>query len=197
MKKIDFVISDTHFGHRNILKYEPCRQGWVKDYNSLDEEEGVVAMSEAMIAAWNSVVSTSDVVLHLGDFAMGKKGDHPAIRARLNGSVILIKGNHDSKPEKNFLDFSRGDVLHEERFEFEQDGKLFICRHDPEHFTREEYERAYKLLCGHLHGNDYTSTTPQFVRSKALCMSIERLPCAPSPMRFSEIHTFVSKPTSK
>lgn len=53
-------------------------------------------MHEVMIRNWNSVVSASDLVYHLGDFAFCyNKSMIKALRDKLNGRIILIAGNHD------------------------------------------------------------------------------------------------------
>ena len=54
-----FFTADTHWGHRNIIRY--CQRPFA------DVEE----MNEALITNWNSTVGKDDIVFHLGDFAMG------------------------------------------------------------------------------------------------------------------------------
>ena len=49
-------------------------------------------MDEVMIASWNERVTPDDHVWHLGDFAWRQ---HAAYRARLNGKIHLVRGNHD------------------------------------------------------------------------------------------------------
>lgn len=78
-----FVISDTHFNHENVIRYSN------RPYSSVEE------MNEFLIANWNDVVGSDDVIICLGDFALGKKEDIPGIVARLNGIKILVRGNHD------------------------------------------------------------------------------------------------------
>jgi calcineurin-like phosphoesterase family protein len=59
-------------------------------------------MNKELIYRWNSVVGPFDLVYHLGDFAFCR-GDLkyiPYFLKKLNGSKILIKGNHDRT--KNF-----------------------------------------------------------------------------------------------
>jgi calcineurin-like phosphoesterase family protein len=60
-------------------------------------------MNRDLIAKWNSKVGNSDLVFHLGDFGFGSHGRLRGIREALNGSVFLIKGNHDSQPSKWLL----------------------------------------------------------------------------------------------
>lgn len=80
-----WVISDTHFGHRNIIDY--CKRPF-KD---------VQHMNYAIRDNWNSVVKEGDIVYHLGDVYMGwnDKQDIGQFLASLNGRKRLILGNHD------------------------------------------------------------------------------------------------------
>lgn len=93
-----FFTSDTHFGHTNIIKYvkRPFK----------DAEE----MNEALITNWNRVVGPTDIVYHLGDFAMGIGPEKTRyvrnIRRRLNGGIHFYMGNHD--PDEWRLDGLEG-----------------------------------------------------------------------------------------
>lgn len=78
-----FLIGDTHFMHRNIIKY--CNRPF-KD---------VEAMTEGLIKNWNSVVGKNDIVYVVGDFALCGKQKIIEIGQRLNGRKRLILGNHD------------------------------------------------------------------------------------------------------
>lgn len=79
-----FIISDTHFHHKNILKYAN------RPFASVEE------MDEKIVENWNRVVTPQDKVYHLGDvyFDRANNSKHPII-SRLNGKKILILGNHD------------------------------------------------------------------------------------------------------
>ena len=80
-----YIILDTHFFHENILKYNRPQ------FKSIEE------MNETLIEQWNSIISKNDRVFHLGDFAFGQDLDAiEQIIKRLNGSVYLIIGNHDT-----------------------------------------------------------------------------------------------------
>lgn len=83
MTMTTWFTSDTHFSHKNIIKY--C------DRPFADVHE----MNEAIIDNWNSVVSADDTVFHLGDVAMGPIAESLPLVSRLNGYKILVCGNHD------------------------------------------------------------------------------------------------------
>ena len=92
---IKYITSDTHFNHSNIIKY--CNRPFHDIYE----------MNQAIIDRWNSIVNDNDIVYHLGDFAFIRRDNlelsyaqqlRQQIREfvdRLNGKIILIKGNHD------------------------------------------------------------------------------------------------------
>lgn len=88
-----WFTSDTHFNHRNIIKY--CNRPFV----SVEE------MNEKIINNFNSLVGTKDTVFHLGDFCIQHRLDEwMYFLQRLNGRIHLIKGNHDSKKILKKLD---------------------------------------------------------------------------------------------
>ena len=83
-----FLVSDTHFGHKNICKFiGPDGVTPLRPWDDVDE------MDEALVKNWNEVVRPSDKVYHLGDVAINKK--HLSTVGRLNGDKVLVKGNHD------------------------------------------------------------------------------------------------------
>lgn len=75
-----FFTADTHLDHRNIIRY--CDRPF-----SCKEE-----MNERIVTNWNAKVSENDTVYHLGDFSFS---DPRQFVQRLNGKIILIRGNHD------------------------------------------------------------------------------------------------------
>ena len=80
-----YIISDTHFGHTNMLLHEPERlqKASMEGYGNFDR---------FLIERLNGCISKNDEVLHLGDVAFeeGYK-----LAKKLNGKITLIKGNHD------------------------------------------------------------------------------------------------------
>ncbi len=83
MNKIWFT-SDHHFGHNAIIEYAK------RPFSNAEE------MDEIMIQKWNEKVSSKDAVYYLGDLALNKTDRLREILKRLNGSIFLIKGNHES-----------------------------------------------------------------------------------------------------
>lgn len=121
-----FITSDHHFFHGNIIKY--CD----RPFSSYQE------MNEALINKWNSKVSPGDLVIHLGDFAF--RGKAKEIRERLNGTIILIKGNHDRnvKAEDGFIIFEDRLIINN-----------MILTHHPLH--KEEIPNGFINIHGHIH----------------------------------------------
>jgi calcineurin-like phosphoesterase family protein len=89
-----WLISDTHFGHANILTfYGPVGPDNMAhrirpEFQTSDE------MDETMIERWNEVVRPNDHVYHLGDVAMARRFVE-TVTPRLNGHKRLVRGNHD------------------------------------------------------------------------------------------------------
>ena len=86
-----FFTSDTHFGHKNIIKY--CN----RPFKTVEE------MNEALIENWNKVVPKDGVVVHCGDFTYPFKDSniidqYQKYFSQLKGSIILVRGNHDEIP---------------------------------------------------------------------------------------------------
>lgn len=102
-----FFVSDTHFGHTNIIRYGR------RPFTCLEE------MDEQLIKNWNRTVKPDDIVYHLGDVAVsaprrplldrdrGELGEEEAYRpldavgylGQLNGTIRIVPGNHDEQLE--------------------------------------------------------------------------------------------------
>ena len=78
-----WFTADTHFGHRNIIRY--CQ----RPFATVEE------MNETIIDNWNGVVGKDDVVFHLGDFSVGGAAEWTSLIESLNGRIFLVLGNHD------------------------------------------------------------------------------------------------------
>jgi calcineurin-like phosphoesterase family protein len=79
-----WIISDTHFNHTNILKFES------RPFPNVEE------MNYQMAGRWNRVVKNNDKVYFLGDFGFfADKAKMTELVNSLNGHKYLIMGNHD------------------------------------------------------------------------------------------------------
>lgn len=133
-----FFISDTHFGHRAII--DLCGRPFA------DRD----AMDAAMIKTWNNVVPHDGVVYHMGDFSFRSKTDTIEILKKLNGSIILIRGNHDHHATKPGLRERFADVR--DYAEVKLADEFMILMHYPlESWNRMHYGSWH--LHGHSHGN--------------------------------------------
>ena len=128
-----WFISDTHFGHANIIKY--CRS----QFASLADMEGHI------IALWNETVKPQDLVYHLGDFAW-KTEDAKRVRPLLNGSIRLIVGNHDDIPSLASAGLFQRIYLWRQ---FREEG--FTASHIP--MRRDQLRHGTMNLHGHVHGD--------------------------------------------
>lgn len=81
-----FIIADTHFGHKAVLKKEPSRNLTLENTSFRD-------FDELSIAWWNEEVKEKDSVLHLGDLYFHRGYE---LLNRLNGKKkMLVMGNND------------------------------------------------------------------------------------------------------
>lgn len=82
-----WITSDTHFGHKNIIKF--CN----RPFFSIQD------MDEALIKNWNAVVKPEDHVYHLGDFAFRQARQLDHYISQLHGKIFILPGNHDKVGE--------------------------------------------------------------------------------------------------
>ena len=131
-----FVISDSHFGHANIIKF--CN----RPFSSIEE------MDQAMINNWNSVVSHDDIVIMNGDFMFYK--NDTGIFNTLKGHKILIKGNHDHKATRQL----GWEAIHD-IYEISHNSKKVVFCHYPLESWNNQFHGAIHLF-GHVHTTSIT-----------------------------------------
>lgn len=141
-----YLTSDLHFNHVNILKYEPVN----RPFETLEE------MNETLIKNWNDKVTAEDTVYVLGDLAMGTVEASRACIERLNGKIVLIRGNHDS-PKRIAMYKELGIEVHDIYY-LPYKGRYFILCHFPiasEEFIKMVIQDNSEVvnLYGHVHGN--------------------------------------------
>lgn len=76
-----FFIGDLHLGHKNITQFGQ------RDFETIEDH------NEAIVQAWNTVVTKHDLVWVLGDICM--KVEDMQLFDRMKGMKRLILGNHD------------------------------------------------------------------------------------------------------
>lgn len=140
-----YITSDLHFGHRNISKFCPKTRGHWDTRNDPD------TMDRDMIQMWNQIVDPEDTVYILGDVAFLPAARAVQIMRQLNGTKILVEGNHDRKNLNDPVFRSCFKEVHK-YLEVTYAGHL-ICMF---HYPIAEYNCQHRGALhahGHLHGN--------------------------------------------
>lgn len=157
MAKI-WVISDTHFGHENIISFADRP---FKD---------VYHMNEEMLALWNETVSEGDKVYHLGDVYFGGGFGQEyweKFLPRLHGKKRLILGNHDNGK----------DPLLQKVFEKIDVWRIFgdlglLLTHVPVHpTTLSEHPRRHAVF--NIHGHTHEKGEPGGDTQNYKCVCVE------------------------
>lgn len=153
-----YLISDTHFNHKNIIAYEN------RPFSSIPE------MNEALIRNWNEVVTDDDVVIHLGDVGLGQESQLKTIVPQLKGHKILILGNHDNRPKAFYLDCGFQYVTR--TFKFNYKGIELYLSHEP--VSRPGDGSHYDMhFYGHVHTKGINDNYPTISHNGA-CLCVER-----------------------
>ena len=133
---MNYYISDTHFGHANIIRYDN------RPFESPQK------MDEVMIDRWNETVSNDDTVYILGDFSWYQESKTVEILEILTGRKILIKGNHDRVSPKILRQFVKVcDYL-----ELMDNNTRVILSHYPMPFWNGQFRDSVHLY-GHVHNS--------------------------------------------
>jgi calcineurin-like phosphoesterase family protein len=136
-----WITSDLHFGHANIMKFCPVTRAGFAD---------VTDMREKMIAEWNASVAPEDETFILGDFAFLPARDAVSILRRLNGTKVLIEGNHDRKLLQDPAFRAEFREVHP-YLRYNHNGQLVIMFHYPIH-EWDQMHRGAVHFYGHVHG---------------------------------------------
>lgn len=134
--KNTWITSDTHFGHAGVCRFLNNDGTKLRPWDNPDD------MDEAMVELWNDKVKPGDKVYHLGDVVINRRCLKTL--GRLNGDLVLIKGNHDIFRINEYLEYFR-----EIRAYHVLNGMIFS--HIPIHPA--SLERFGCNIHGHLHSN--------------------------------------------
>lgn len=157
-----WFTSDTHFGHRSILKFCPnTRQGI--DVNDHDE---------ILIHNWRNTVGETDIVYMLGDTFFCNATRALEILDCLPGIKHLILGNHDETVLNNKSVQDRFASINDYLEITVCDSKIIMF-----HYPMLEWNgMAYGSYClyGHVHGSH--DTHPHIMNARTMDVGIDGRP---------------------
>ena len=160
-----FLVSDTHFGHANILTFRGLNGQRIRpEFTDVEE------MDETMVENWNAVVRPCDLVYHLGDVVMHKHS--LAIVKRLNGHKRLVLGNHDGFVVKAYQQAGFQKIFGSRKLD------NLLLTHIPVH-PLSIPQWALGNVHGHIHERD--SFGPRYLN-----VSVERTNYAPIPIEVAK-----------
>ncbi|MCC2114039.1 MAG: metallophosphoesterase family protein [Hyphomicrobiales bacterium] len=132
-----FFSSDTHFGDPNVIRIRK------RPFASVAEMDAV------LIENWNRTIAPDDTVYHLGDFAHRNCEDAADYLDRLNGTIHLVRGNHDDKAVEQAADrFASVELIRI----LEWNDWRFVLFHYPMRDWADAVRGACHLF-GHVHGS--------------------------------------------
>lgn len=177
-----WIVSDTHFGHRNIIKFRTNADVLIRPRpNSVIPFDDIQEHDELLIKNWNSVIGQYDKVYHVGDF-----GNIKVIR-RLNGKKRLFLGNHDHISDDPEWMNAFEDIRVSRQFKKEFTRPV-IFTHHPIH--REDNGNFPRLV--NVHGHIHEKTIMDYSICKPdpwyINVCIEHLP-EYTPVNFDYINT--------
>jgi len=175
----EFFSSDLHLFHYNVIKFSG------RPFLDIDE------MHDELILQWNSVVSKEDTVYLLGDVSLGNPQGTRDILDRLNGKIILIRGNHEkvamhSKVKDRFFEIK--DYLY---LKLIQDNieRILILSHYPFASWNRMHHGSFHLH-GHTHGSYFLE------KGKILDVGVDGILCKTlnvfRPLSLEEVITYMA-----
>ena len=132
-----YYIADWHYGHRNCLSFDN------RPFTNIE------AMNTALVERWNGVVKAGDTVYVLGDMFWCKPNRAVPVLNALNGTKILVKGNHDHVNSDTFRE-QFADISG--YMEIDDGGRKIVLCHYPIPCFRNHFYGWYHLY-GHVHNS--------------------------------------------
>lgn len=171
-----FFTADQHFGHTNIIRFSE------RPFASVEE------MDSELIKRWNEKVSPKDIVYHLGDISLARPERTKEIFDQLNGSIFLVKGNHDKSA-----------LTYHKRFEWIKDYyELSISDEDAPngrqkiilfHYAMKVWRSSFRgtwHLYGHSHGHLFDDETSRSFDVGVDCHNYQ-------PLSYDEVKAIILK----
>ena len=137
---MNYYISDTHFGHENIMHL--CN----RPFKNVEEQD------ETLINNWNAKVRNEDNIYILGDFCFRSGKSPKYYLEKLNGKKTLIIGNHDQIIMKNIRELSGYFEEITPYKEIKDDGdKIILCHYPMAEWNGYFHDTLH--FYGHIHNN--------------------------------------------
>ncbi|MBP3265899.1 MAG: metallophosphoesterase family protein [Clostridiales bacterium] len=153
---MNYYISDTHFCHKNIMRYDS------RPWND------VVEMELDMIDWWNAKVSDNDDIYIIGDFCWGDANDWKRILPKLKGRKHLILGNHDAKALRE--DVSSLFAEKPTHYKEIKDGEYkIVMSHYPMISYHNDTDANTLMFYGHVHGTLEFDAVMESVKTMKEC----------------------------
>lgn len=134
MKNI-YLLADTHFNHQALTDV----------YN--DRPEG---FTDLIIDNWAEALSGGGTTIHMGDVIFSCAGDLKHLLEKVQGTKILVKGNHDKRKDNWYL--SHGFDFICDSFSLNTKKGNILFTHEPQLELPDKYD--YNVH-GHTHGNSH------------------------------------------
>ncbi len=147
---MNLYISDTHFGHRNVIKFDHRPFADIAD------------MDNVMIRLWNSRVQHDDHVYIIGDFAYRNEKAAEWYLQKLKGHKHLVIGNHDGHTLNNPAAMKYFESVDKMMHVTDGDKQICLC-----HFPLAEWNKSRHgswHIFGHIHGS--TDDIYEFMKTR-------------------------------
>lgn len=178
MSKCVYFIGCPHFGHEAMYRFVRANGDKVRPYSCAEEGDTVMAEN------WNKTVGKGDKVYVMGDVAFKEKD--LAILGSLNGSKILIKGNHDDLPLAQYAKYFR-DVRAYHKLDNEMLSHIPI---HPVSLWRAKKDKSWLNVHAHLHAEE-VMLAEGIVDLRYFSTCVERI--GYTPISIDEIRNRVAK----
>ena len=131
-----WFTSDTHYGHKNIVRGTSDweEKSRCRNFDTMEEH------NEALVNNINKVVKADDTLYHLGDWSFGGKEQIYNFRKQINcKNINLILGNHDQWLEKKTVRVQDGNFTEYYSDLFQIVSPYLEVKYAGEHFILSHY----------------------------------------------------------
>lgn len=181
---MDYFIADTHFGHKNIVKYT----GRPSNYIGL------------IMVGWRKTVKPEDTIYHLGDVSFLNKEKTSKIMKLLPGKKFLLRGNHDHYHGKQwFLTVGFEDIIASTFVYKEGLTIVIVLTHAPLSMEKQKelVTRYPKKIIVNIHGHIHEKNADDFYEKLANVVfyniSVEQINMTPITLEEIFIQLYTQK----